>query len=176
MKKALLIFLSIFLFTCNQENSIQEGCFEGDCINGEGSFMYPDSMIYKGGWVDGKCNGNGTLTAFDSSFFYTGSFKDNLFNGHGTVFAPTWNYMGEFKNDRLHGLGILKWPDGPNKGAKFIGEFIEGSIYGKGMLMYPDSTIATGVWKSFELIEHIPTDSITNFLLQNIPKDLILYF
>ena len=44
------------------------------------------------------------------------------------------------------------------------------------MLMYPDSTIATGIWKSFELIEHIPTDSITNFLLQNIPKDLILYF
>ena len=54
----------------------------------------------------------------------TGNYWHNC---QGTSTWPTGdNYVGEFKNHKLHGQGTLTYGDGPWKGDKYVGEFKDG--------------------------------------------------
>lgn len=50
-------------------------CLEGDCVNGKGTFIYPEDMKYVGDFKGGKPNGQGTLT-LPGGDKYVGEFED----------------------------------------------------------------------------------------------------
>ena len=74
-------------------------------------------------------------------------FKDsrctngNCINGYGTYIYSQWTYVGQFKDNQIHGEGTLTF-SGPrfdldgnvNGGNKYIGEFTKNKISGKGNL------------------------------------------
>ena len=56
----------------------------GDCVNGQGTFTWPDGQKYVGQWKDGNYDGQGTLTLADGQK-YVGQFKDGNYDGQGTM-------------------------------------------------------------------------------------------
>ena len=70
-------------------------CIDGDCQNGQGTFIYPDGKRYVGEWKDGKRHGQGVSTHPDG-WKYVGEFKDGVLSGHGTYTYPDGRkYVGE---------------------------------------------------------------------------------
>ncbi len=81
----------------------KEGCVEGDCTNGEGTYVYRDGAAK-----------------------YTGSFRDGLAAGRGIChYAEGEYYEGEWANGSFNGLGILHLKDGREvKGKWSDGTFL----------------------------------------------------
>ncbi|HHS95156.1 MAG TPA: peptidase C14 caspase catalytic subunit p20, partial [Phaeodactylibacter sp.] len=81
-----------------------EGCIKGDCINGEGTYIYQDGVAK-----------------------YTGQFKNGLANGQGVcTYANGERYEGEWKDGSFYGYGTLHLLDG----TKATGYWKEGTYVG----------------------------------------------
>ena len=74
MKK--ILFLGFIIFTIaipltsfgEEEGCGEEGeCIEGDCENGQGTYIFADGSSYNGTWKDGLPEGPGTLKYIDGS-------------------------------------------------------------------------------------------------------------
>ena len=59
-------------------------------------------------------------------------------------------YMGEIKNGKMDGLGVLIYP---HDGESIVGEWKNGKRTGQGTLSYPDGGVRKGIWKNNKLIE-----------------------
>ena len=130
--------------------------------HGSGTLIDSLGFIYQGEFINGKLNGQGTLTFdrnypyFEKIYFnqlfgsflpdstscikcsnhgnkYVGEFKDGLMHGEGTSTSfDGKKYVGEFKDGLFHGKGIFS-----SNSGKFIGEFKNGEPYnGKGTYYY----------------------------------------
>ncbi len=76
----------------------------------------------------------GTFSIADGK--YVGEWKDDKIHGLGTIVGSDgWRYVGEFKNAKYHGQGTLTGPDG----EKYVGEFKDNEYHGQG-----ESTLANG--------------------------------
>ena len=62
-----------------------KGCVEGDCINGEGTYIYKGGAKYKGHFKGGLANGEG-ICYYDNGDKYVGQWLNHSFNGKGTLF------------------------------------------------------------------------------------------
>lgn len=83
---------------------------------------YPDGSVYDGYIVNEERHGRGILK------YPTDNPKNRI------------SYEGEWKNDKMCGLGILTY----NDGIKFEGEFIDDDINGHGTVTYPDGSRYVG--------------------------------
>ncbi|MCK5436819.1 MAG: hypothetical protein KAI90_02345 [Desulfobulbaceae bacterium] len=102
-----LIFISCMLSGCG----IKTQCAEGDCVDGEGTMLFPDRSEYSGLFKDGQFTGNGTLT-FPDGRTYKGEYKDYMPHGKGTIEFPWgYKYSGEFRNGEFTGRGYLIFPN-----------------------------------------------------------------
>ena len=50
-------------------------CIEGNCVDGQGTYMYANGDIYAGEFKEGAMHGRGTYITTDGST-YAGEFKD----------------------------------------------------------------------------------------------------
>ena len=69
-RKIFFIVLATLLFgtlfsTMSAFGEVRSKCIEGDCHNGEGTFIYHDGGKYVGMFKDGKMHGQGTFTYHD---------------------------------------------------------------------------------------------------------------
>ncbi len=62
-------------------------CFDGDCKNGQGTFIHSEDSWYSGVWKNGKYHGKGQLTRNTgrNPDVYVGEFQDGEFHGKGTL-------------------------------------------------------------------------------------------
>ena len=60
----------------------------------------------------------------ETDMIYVGMFENQMKHGKGMLDSKSLNerYFGEFKGDKFHGKGWLKYSDG----SRFIGEFMDG--------------------------------------------------
>ena len=95
MKKHLpLLILTLFPLSL-----VGEECISGDCVNGQGTFTFPDGSKYVGEYKDGKISGQGTFTWADGEQ-YVGDWKEGLIHGQGTnFFSDGTKIKGEFRED-----------------------------------------------------------------------------
>jgi hypothetical protein len=85
----------------------------------------------------------GTVTG-PSGEKYVGEFRDDKLHGQGTFTASNGvKYVGEFRDDKMHGQGTLTFPDG----AKYVGEYREGKRSGQGTFSFPDGTKYVGEFR-----------------------------
>jgi len=73
-------------------------------------------------YIDGKRNGQGTLTLPDGGK-YVGDFKDGKANGQGT---NTWlngeKYVGEYKDDKRNGKGVFNRVNGKIQSGTWVND------------------------------------------------------
>ena len=67
---------------------LKTDCVEGNCINGKGTFKWPNGDRYEGDWVNGQRTGQGKYFYNDGGGIYTGEWKNNNRHGEGTMI---WN-------------------------------------------------------------------------------------
>jgi len=112
--------------------------------HGQGTFTQPDGSKYVGEWNNGKRNGYGTFTSPDGSK-YVGKFRKGKRNGHGTfTSAGGSKYVGEWNNGKRNGHGTFTSPDG----SKYVGKFRKGKRNGQGIFTWSDGGKYEGEWKN----------------------------
>jgi SH3-like domain-containing protein len=140
-------------------------CVQGDCTNGEGTFVlsdgtryvgefrenvrtgrglmtYPDGTKYEGDWQNGKPHGKGTLSS-GGKFEYRGEFANGVRHGQGTLETVDGKkYLGQWQNDVPHGQGRIIYPGR----EEFVGNFKNGRRHGQGEVTYSDGSSYKGLW------------------------------
>ena len=109
-----------------------------------------ENGIYEGEFKNNVREGNGKFTFIGHSYnnlyedgeYYIGQFKNNKFNGRGMIFYRdnTLKYVGFFINDIYNGEGKLIIA----KGCYYTGQFKNGKRNGKGILYSEDKVIYKG--------------------------------
>jgi len=102
--------------------SNKSGCIQGNCENGQGTFIWDNGDQYEGAWKNSKPHGEGTFD-WNNRFKYVGEWKDEKKHGYGTYSFPDGsNHIGKWKNGKKHGwvmstggnMGaqVYEWKDG----------------------------------------------------------------
>ena len=143
--------------------------FKKKIPNGYGEYDFSDGTSYKGEWKDGEYHGQGIFSDSTGDDKYKGKWKNGKMHGQGirTYYdgVQKRNLEGEFKDNRLHGLGSEKtknwersgnWKNGELHGQgtftnlmgdKYEGEFKDGGKHGHGIVTYPDGSKYVGECK-----------------------------
>ncbi|WP_050931636.1 hypothetical protein [Aestuariivita boseongensis] len=94
--------------------------------NADKTFLiYSSGAYYKGGYRDGKRNGDGTFVGSKGQV-YSGPFRDGKYNGEGKYCSFEREYY-------------------------FKGRYVDGKRDGEGIIRYLDGTLIEGVWRSGKL-------------------------
>jgi hypothetical protein len=115
--------------------------------HGYGELIHSNGCYYKGDWVHGKKQGNGTLkwlsfveleNGFEKFCEYIGGWCDDEKDGHGVVTYPNnESYTGDWKNGDYHGFGTLVRP----YGRVYTGQFECDKKHGEGTEVYNHITL-----------------------------------
>ena len=139
------------------KTALKTGCIKGNCINGKGTFKWPNGDQYNGEWKNEKPHGLGTFAWVDGTK-YIGDWKFGLQDGQGTV---TWangdKYIGGRKNGQADGQGTFIFANGITQSGEWKnGNLIERDSSGKAIGCVEgncDNGKGTGVWeKGFKYV------------------------
>ncbi len=85
--------VSLLLVVCFSSQNIFGGeCVKGDCVNGWGTYSYPDSSKYVGRFINDKKHGYGTGTmTYKNGSKFVGHWKDDKPHGIVTMTYPALN-------------------------------------------------------------------------------------
>ena len=76
---------------------------------------------------------------------YVGEWKDNKMHGQGTyTYTNGDKFVGKYKDDKRHGRGIFTTANG----YKYVGEFKDNKRHGQGTYTFPDGVKKSGYWKN----------------------------
>ena len=87
--------------------TLYAGAWENDVRAGQGEGLTSSADHWRGRWVGGEPDGEGTLTyAAEGGGVYEGQYAGGRRQGHGRLSLPTGEeYEGEWQADRRHGEG-----------------------------------------------------------------------
>jgi len=122
--------------------------YEGDARDlgpeGAGVMTDADGVVYRGFWVAGKRQGQGTLTAADGHLVYSGGFAGDRYDGQGRLLCANgaW-YEGAMSEGWRKGHGKMTGPMGVMEGE--FSESAQGLEF-RGVLVNPLGDRAEGRW------------------------------
>ncbi|GEM_PF-4643861 len=163
--KWLTIFDEVHGVGNHPHHPFPNGCVNGNCSDGYGTYIYPNGNKYMGDFQNGKPNGKGILFCANGSK-YIGHWQDNMQQGEGKfTFNEGHEYLGQFKRSQFHGKGIMRFANGDvydgdwqaNKqeglgtyafhtGDRYEGRFREGRFNGEGTMFYKSGSKYAGQW------------------------------
>jgi hypothetical protein len=150
-------------FIIKGKEASRDGCVTGDCINGQGIYIYPSGAVYIGDFRNGEIHGVGVCYYSDGSK-YQGEWAFRYPTGKGTkTYSDGSKRTGLWKNGQpvdangnietalattevadlqtgclsgncQRGNGVFAYPDG----SKYEGQFAEGKPNGYGAFFYPN--------------------------------------
>lgn len=150
-------------FVIKGREANKEGCITGDCINGQGIYIYPSGAVYIGEFRNGEIHGVGVCYYSDGSK-YQGEWEYRYPNGKGTkTYTDGTKRTGLWKNGQPvdaggnientlataevsdiqtgclsgncdNGNGVFAYPDG----SKYEGKFSNGKPNGYGAFFSPN--------------------------------------
>lgn len=154
--KTTTLFILISFTVCISPKNIQAECIDGDCVNGQGTYIWPNGDKFVGEWTNGKRNGKGSFI-WPEGDLYAGDWKNGKDNGQGDYYYPggaeqyeveiTDAELDEFgciQGDCVNGLGTYTWPSG----AKYVGAFENGERDGLGIYSFPGGQKILGIWNN----------------------------
>ena len=125
----------------NKNGFIYKGLFSHGVLDGKGIYYNPEiDYEYKGDFKNMKREGNGT-ELFDGNE-YIGEFRDDKKNGQGIMKIKNNDlYRGNFTNDKYNGMGCYIWS---NKKKEYNGNFVDGKMHGNGTLKWGENKYYKG--------------------------------
>lgn len=95
-----------------QENVLAPGCSDGNCENGEGTWVYLDGSVYKGQFINKKPDGFGlfvfALSGSSPCRFYVGTFALGYPKSGYIEYENGSTYRGEVNAQyKRHGKGMF---------------------------------------------------------------------
>ena len=102
-------------------------------MNKKGIFYYKDGKIkYEGDIVGGKAEGYGKFF-FPNGEYYIGQYKDDRMHGKGILYDSDGSiiYEGDYAYGKMDGIGQLNI----SKVQCYIGEFSKNLFHGKGIII-----------------------------------------
>lgn len=120
----------------------REGRQEGyGCYSYSALGPHPNDR-YEGSYHANHRNGTGVYTyAGENGGVYLGEWARGAMMGHGMMLYPDGeHYIGKWRNDLKHGLGIYVWGSGAGEvaGDKYEGYFQDGHAHGDGRTFFND--------------------------------------
>eukprot|EP01095_Lingulamoeba_sp_RSL-Kostka_P013390 TRINITY_DN5544_c0_g1_i2.p1 TRINITY_DN5544_c0_g1~~TRINITY_DN5544_c0_g1_i2.p1 ORF type:complete len:382 (+),score=125.29 TRINITY_DN5544_c0_g1_i2:24-1148(+) len=125
------------------------GNWVDDKINGIGTLMWGNGIIYEGEWENNHFCGSGELK-WPTGKRYAGAWKNSKYSGFGCLFYNENDcrkrlfFKGKWKNGKRHGFGIMKWCNG----ASYEGDWYNGKRHGNGTHVFPSGQLYIGKWKN----------------------------
>lgn len=155
MKGCFFLFFSFWFVSIN---SFSQGCTEGDCANGSGTYVYNDGTKYVGTFKDTKADGHG-VCYFANGTTFIGEWANHLATGYGTWFyqdgaKQTGHYKdnvfidhsqltpGCLSGDCANGFGTYLWEGG----TLYVGQFKNYKLDGMGTCYFNDGSKYVGEW------------------------------
>ena len=123
-----------------RNRDVLEGKFINGLVNGKGVLKNNKGNLYIGDFVNSQREGYGELHT--NRIHYIGEFKEDKLDGKGIIefLKEGHKYEGEFKNNEINGKGIFKWKNGD----VYQGEMSNGKMNGHGTYTYNDGQIYDG--------------------------------
>jgi len=124
-------------------------CIEGNCINGQGTFIYAyHKGKYIGEFKEILRHGQGTYLQ-SNGIKYFGEWKDDELIYGTNITTKMGKYVGEWEDFYRHGQGTNTYPDG----TIYVGGWKDGFPHGKGTATFPDGRVEKGIWQKGKLYE-----------------------
>ena len=119
---------------------VLEGKFVNGLLNGKGYYKNNQGNIYVGDFVNSQRDGYGELST--NRIHYIGEFKEDKLNGKGVIefLKEGQKYEGDFKDNDINGVGIFSWKNGD----VYEGEMSNGKMNGHGIYKYANGQIYDG--------------------------------
>jgi hypothetical protein len=143
-----------------KDGSVYEGMWKDDKRSGKGKMTWPDNRFYLGDWHDDKRSGIGNMTWPYLKIYL--DIEENRTKEKGDpdfedlIAMKLWGrrpmpfvssvYEGHWKDDKINGTGVMRWPANYRKFAIYEGEFMNGEIV-SGRMTYTDGTVYEGEFK-----------------------------
>ena len=123
-----------------RNGDVIEGKFINGVVNGKGTLKNNRGNIYVGDFVNSQREGYGELNT--NRIHYIGEFKEDKLHGKGVIdfLKEGHRYEGEFKNNEINGKGVFRWKNGD----VYEGEMSNGKMNGHGTYKYSDGQIYDG--------------------------------
>lgn len=123
-----------------RNRDVLEGKFINGKVNGKGILKTSKGNIYVGDFVNSQRDGYGELQT--NRIHYIGEFKEDKLNGKGVIefLIEGHKYEGEFKDNEINGKGIFRWKNGDI----YEGEMSNGKMNGHGIYQYSNGQIYDG--------------------------------
>ena len=129
--------------------------------DGSGVATYENKDSYEGDFVKGLRTGRGIYRFQDEAggavgSKYDGEWKDNKMHGMGVYrWIDGRMYEGSYVHDKKHGYGVYRWADG----RKYEGKWENGKQHGRGKYLLLNGEVKVGDWvngKRIRWIESAP--------------------
>jgi serine/threonine protein kinase len=131
----------------------QAGDWQGDRLNGLGTVSFPDETLFAGQLREGMAGGLGVREK-PGVDRVEGNFVAGRFDGLGTrrtLGTPAIVQTGEFRGDKLEGLGVETVGE-----ERYEGGFRAGRRNGYGQVTGPDGKVRSGRWADGKALETTP--------------------
>ena len=127
-----------------RNKEVLEGKFINGLLNGKGIFKNSKNNLYTGDFVNSKREGTGEL--YTNRIHYIGEFKEDKLNGKGIIefLKEGHKYEGDFQNNEINGIGIFQWKNGDI----YQGEMTNGKMNGHGIYKYANGQIYDGEYNN----------------------------
>lgn len=127
-----------------RDGSFFGACAAGDCVNGEGTYLFATGARFVGNYQDGKWHGLGRMLGPTGQVEREGLWLDDHYvgrcvrgdckDGVGRLEDGASSYEGAFKAWKPHGQGKLVQVNG----KVFDGAFENGAPHGRTTIRFPD--------------------------------------
>ena len=151
-KKAIVIFLLLNVIFLDAFHS---QCISGNCENGNGVKVYPDSSRFEGVFENSQRKEGQYVYA--SGDRYVGSFQKNLRHGYGEYhYKGGQIFKGIYENDEKR-YGIFKYKNGD----EYTGTFSNNKPDGFGAMRLANGQTIEGLWVDGKPDWKVQTDSLS---------------
>ncbi len=104
-------FLFVVILLC-YSFILSAGCIQGNCQNGQGTFVYENGDKYVGHFIQGHPEGRGIMY-FAGGGKYLGQWRSGKPHGRGKLIHSSGDvYFGQFENGEKQGQGRIDYADG----------------------------------------------------------------